>query len=81
MHSVFLSPHSAISTEELMAIEDKLPTTLKVDMDNTFRKRLEYEFHTAGYHVMLETTTGLRNATGHLVKVKKTFFVTKHKCV
>ena len=48
---------------------EKLPGELKAEVDNTFRKRLEFEFHTAGYHVMLETTTGLRTAAGHLVKV------------
>ena len=50
-------------------MQEKLPANLKAKIETTFRKRLDYEFHTAGYHAMLETTTGLRTAAGHLLKV------------
>ena len=60
-----------ISSDELAAIQERLPEELKGDMDQVFRKRLEFEFHPAGYHVMLATTTGLRTAAGHLVKVSR----------
>ena len=65
----FVFFHSAVSADELTAIHESLPDELRCVMDNTFRKRMEFEFHSAGYHVMLETTTGLRTAAGHLVKV------------
>ena len=69
-HSLPLSrPCSVISSDELAAIKERLPEELKGDMEDVFRKRLEFEFHPAGYHVMLATTTGLRTAADHLVKV------------
>ena len=62
-------PYSAVSADELTAIRESLPDELSCVMDNSYRKRMEFEFHSAGYHVMLETTTGLRTVAGHLVKV------------
>ena len=66
---VYVHVYSAISEDELTAIQENLPEELKRDMERVFRKRLEFEFHPAGYHVMLETTTGLRTAADYLVKV------------
>lgn len=66
---------SAISADELTAIHENLPEELKREVDKAFRKRLEFEFHSAGYHVMLETTTGLRTAAGHLVKVCREYHI------
>ena len=60
---------SVISPHALTDMQEKLPANLKAEIEATFRKRLDYEFHTAGYHAMLETTTGLRTAAGHLLKV------------
>ena len=60
---------SVISPHALTDMQEKLPVNLKAEIEVTFRKRLDYEFHTAGYHAMLETTTGLRTAAGHLLKV------------
>ena len=65
----FFPLSSVISAHALTDMQEKLPANLKVEIDVAFRKRLDYEFHTAGYHAMLETTTGLRTATGHLLKV------------
>ena len=62
---------SLINSDDLKAIEDSLPETLKQDMDEVFRKCLKFEFHTADYHLMLATATGLRNSVNHLVKVSK----------
>ena len=70
---------SIISSHELTVIRDRLPDELKREMDTEFWKRLKFEFHPADYHVLLATTTGLKNATGHLVKVgKSTVF---HACM
>ena len=63
------SPCSVISSDQLAEIGERLPEEMKGDMERVFRKRLEFEFHPAGYHVMLATTTGLRTAAGYLVKV------------
>ena len=60
---------SVISSNELTAIRDGLPEELKGDMDGVLWKRIRFEFHSANYHVMLATTTGLRTAADHLVKV------------
>lgn len=61
--------YSVISTDVLTAIHENLPEEFKGDMIRVFHKRLEFDFHPADYHVMLATTTGLRTAAGHLVKV------------
>lgn len=60
---------SAICADELTAIQGNLPKKLRVEVDKVFRKQLEFNFHSADYHVMLETTTGLRTAADYLVKV------------
>ena len=35
----------------------------------TNKKALEFEFHSADYHMLTEVASGLRNATEHLVTV------------
>jgi len=48
-----------------------LPTTilpLQVQVEDTYRKQLEYEFHSASYHTIVEVITGLRTAVSHLIK-------------
>ena len=42
---------------------------IQVSLKETLRKRLEYEFHSASYHTILEVVIALKNAAGHLVKV------------
>lgn len=37
-------------------------------MDAALVKRMEYEFHSANYHSLMEVVTALRTVTGHLVK-------------
>ncbi len=41
---------------------------MQVPLDDTYRKRLEYEFHCAGYHTVMEVISGLRTAIGHLIQ-------------
>ena len=41
---------------------------LQIQVDDTYRKQLEYEFHSASYHTIMEMVTGLRIAVGHLIK-------------
>ena len=60
---------SVISSDELTVIESKLPEPLKINMEKEYYKRLEFEFHASGYHIMQATTTGIRIAAGHLVQV------------
>ena len=38
-------------------------------MNETLQKHLEYEFHSASYHTMVEVVIALRTAAGHLDKV------------
>ena len=42
----------------------------QVPLEENFQKRLEYEFHRASYHTMIEVVTSLRTVAGHLVKVQ-----------
>jgi len=37
-------------------------------VEDTYRKQLEYEFHSASYHTIMEVITGLRTAVSHLIK-------------
>jgi hypothetical protein len=57
-----------ISSDELTVIESKLSEPLKINMEKEYYKRLEFEFHASGYHIMQATTTGIRIAAGHLVQ-------------
>ena len=41
---------------------------LQVPLEDTYRKRLEYEFHSAGYHAIMEVVNGFRTAIGHLIR-------------
>ena len=56
------------STRVLQNIAKKLPDPFKVAFDEPLIKRFEYEFHSAGYHLMMEVVTALRTIIGHLVK-------------
>ena len=44
-------------------------THTQVPLEETLQKRLEYEFHSASYHTILEVVIALKNVAGHLVKV------------
>ena len=43
---------------------------MQAPLEDNFQKRLEYEFHSASYHTMIEVVTSLRTVAGHLVKVQ-----------
>ena len=45
------------------------PQPPQVPLEETLQKRLEYEFHSASYHTILEVVIALKNVAGHLVKV------------
>ena len=53
-------------------------THMQVTLEENFRKRLEYEFHSASYHTILEVVTGLKIVAGHLVKVQLAAIITSH---
>ncbi len=38
-------------------------------IEETQQKRMEYDFHTAGYHSLVEVVTALKTVAGHLIKV------------
>ena len=61
------------STVDLAAMTEKLPDCYKTEMEATLLKRFEYEFHSAGYHTLVEVITGLRTVVGHLMKVGRSF--------
>ena len=42
----------------------------QLPLEAKYKKVLEYQFHSADYHMLTEMTLGLRNATEHLVKVQ-----------
>ena len=48
---------------------EKLPDSYKADVEEVLLKRFEYEFHSAGYHTLVEVITGLRTVVSHLMKV------------
>ena len=48
-------------------------------MNDTLQKHLEYEFHSASYHTMVEVVIALRTAAGHLVKVPPTIYLCHFK--
>lgn len=56
---------------------------LQRSLDSGTRKRLEYEFHSACYHTIMEVVAGLRTSVGHLIKevsgaANRQYFYTHH---
>ncbi len=58
-----------------------LSVFLQLPLDDSHRKRLEYEFHSAGYHAIMEVVTGLRTAVGHLIREVRCVCACVHACV
>ena len=51
-------------------IDQSLHTlTLQRAIIPTFKKRLEFDFHSCTFHTLHEVVTGLRTVSGHLIKV------------
>ena len=48
---------------------EKLLEEYKIPVEETVQKQLEYQFHSADYHTILQIITGLKTALGHLIKV------------
>ena len=48
---------------------EKLPEEYKSPVEDTLQKHLEYQFHSADYHTILQIITGIKTALGHLIKV------------
>ena len=63
-------PHSSCmyTAHDLQDMSDRLPENFKAPLPDALMKRVEYEFHSANYHLMMEVLTALRTVTGHLVK-------------
>ena len=53
---------------EIQHMGEKLPDDFKVSMSADYLKRLEYEFHSASYHLLNEVVMGLQTVIGHLTK-------------
>ena len=47
-------------------------------LSDSERKHLEYEFHCAGYHLLLEMITGLHTVMGHLVREVHNMYIDVH---
>ena len=56
------------TAQDLQDLSEHLPDMFKTALSNHLRKRFEYEFHSASYHLMVEVFTALRTVLGHLVK-------------
>lgn len=56
------------TAQDLQDTSEHLPDTFKAPLPNPLKKRFEYEFHSAAYHLLMEVVTALRTVTGHLVK-------------
>lgn len=39
-------------------------------IEATQQKTMEYDFHTAGYHTLMEVVNALKTVAGHLIKVR-----------
>lgn len=49
-------------------MSERLPVNFKAPLPSPLLKRLEYEFHSANYHLLLEVVTALRTVVSHLLK-------------
>ena len=56
------------TAQDLEDLSEHLPNTFKTPLSDHLKKRFEYEFHSASYHLMVEVLTALRTVLGHLVK-------------
>lgn len=53
---------------EIQRMGEKLPENFKISMSTDYLRRIEYEFHSASYHLLNEVVMGLRTVLGHLTK-------------
>ena len=68
--NIFSSYYSLVNLAlDVNEMTEKLPEEYKTPVEETVQKQLEYQFHSADYHTMLQMITGLKTALGHLIKV------------
>ena len=53
----------------LSSLQASLPSLYCAPLSDTAKKRLEYEFHSASYHILAEVVVGLRTLLYHFIKV------------
>ena len=53
----------------LSSMEENLHKSLQLQLPDGLEKRLEYEFHSASYHLLTDIVVGLRTILGHMIKV------------
>ena len=49
--------------------DNNFVVVFKLKLDEEYAKELEYEFHSANYHMLIEVVTGLKIAAEYLIKV------------
>eukprot|EP00731_Ephydatia_muelleri_P026790 Em0018g890a len=65
------SPHPvdvANSGGDIDILRDQLPDLFKVQCDDSTTKKMEFEFHSAGYLTLLEAVQAMKNVLGHFIK-------------
>ena len=68
--NIFSSYYSLVNLAlDVNEMTEKLPEEYKTPVEETVQKQLEYQFHSADYHTMLQIITGLKTALRHLIKV------------
>ena len=67
--SLFLSHSPMGAAFSLSSMEQALKLSLRVPLPDGLERRLEYEFHSANYHILTDIVIGLRTALGHLIQV------------
>ena len=68
--SIYLCSNTYMTLYTLNIVLLPLPRKhTQVPLEKNLQKRLEYEFHSASYHTIMEVITGLRTVAGHLLKV------------
>ena len=56
---------------ELQDFSDHLPNTFKVDLPGDHTMKIEFYFHSANYHLLIELQKALKTVIGHLIKALK----------
>jgi hypothetical protein len=53
----------------ITSLIDSLSPSLRLPLPQAKERQLEFEFHSASYHLLTEIVVGLRTAIGHMIKV------------
>eukprot|EP00731_Ephydatia_muelleri_P021730 Em0014g321a len=57
----------ASSGGDIDTLKDQLPDHFKVQCDDLTSKKMEFDFHSAGYLTLLEAVQAIKNVLGHLI--------------